>query len=311
MSDRVASIVAPAYALAAGVIVLLDLPPVIGAVCFAPLVLFVPGYTLLLALRVRGRPEVPGRRIALAVALTIACIALGGLVLNALFALTTAAWAVWLIGVTCFFAVPALMRNLRVEALTDSEMGFGLAGWRSLLSARSAVSSVLVLLCVGGAVTLTEVSARSAYDKPVTQLSLLPVTVSGRDLLQLVVASASNRQQDLTLTLRTGTAATRSIALRIRANKTWVQDFPVPRTSLSASLARGGEAQPFSRVVWSNPAPRTAAGGRQRGTRRQCRSRLGHGTTPAGHRLASRLPRSRKPLCATRTANRVAAGRRR
>src|ERR1700685_2531619 len=110
MDNRPGVLVLPCYSIAAALVVLLRLPPAVAAVCVAPLVLLAPGYALVLALDIPGQADLPGRRFVLAIALSVATTALGGLIVNALAPLTAASWTVWLVAFTCACSLAAFLR---------------------------------------------------------------------------------------------------------------------------------------------------------------------------------------------------------
>jgi hypothetical protein len=252
MDNRRGVLALPCYSIAAAVVVVLRLPPAVAAVCVAPLVLFAPGYALVLAFDIPGRAELPGRRLVLSIALSIATTALGGLIVNALAPLTAASWTIWLAGFTCVCSIVAFLRlpelpspsSVRRAARDYAERRPRRLPWRPIGTA------VLVVLLLSGAVTLTELNSRSAYDKPLTQLSLAPSAgANGRTLL-LSIGNLSPRAEQLTLTIARGRGRRTIMSLVVPASHTWSREEPVSKSGLSASLTRRDQDQPFSEVRW-------------------------------------------------------------
>ncbi|HLH14224.1 MAG TPA: hypothetical protein VKV16_05500, partial [Solirubrobacteraceae bacterium] len=166
MDDRRAPLWLACYALAAAVAVVVRLPPAPAALCTAPLVLLAPGLALVLALGIAGEREHPGRRLAVAVALSMATTALGGLLVNAATELTTTSWTVSLAGWTVACSLVAFLkappRATRSSTKRPREWAAGRRVWTQ------ALACVLALMLLGGAAALSERNSRSAYDKPVT-----------------------------------------------------------------------------------------------------------------------------------------------
>jgi len=253
MGRRSASIGLMTYAVLAALVVLAGLPPVVVLVCAAPLVLVVPGYSALLAVDLPFQDEAPGRRLVLAVALSMASVVLGGLVLNALFSLTAAAWATWLASLTVACAAVALVRSTgsvvapRRAALrrTSREL---VPQWRHVLAA------TVVALATGGAILVTKINGRATYDKSLTQLSVLPVGGSGDRVLRLTVTNASSHVAHLTLRVAYGKRRSAETSrLTIRPSRSWSRLESAPAAAvMTATLSRPGARGPLSEVTWSS-----------------------------------------------------------
>lgn len=250
MRNRLAAAVTLGYAVIADLIISLGLPAAVAVVCLAPLVLFAPGYACVLAWQLQGDPRLPGRRLVLAVALSMGWVALGGLVLNAITPLDQASWSEWLVGVTCVFSIAALARDLYDGGRFSVSRPMIPVEWRSSLSWRMAATAAVVILALAAAVTLTETSSKSAYNKPVTQLSLLPVPGSAGQSLRLTVTNLSSRAQSVTLSVARGAGRPRATALVVPASQTWSRIEPA-YARVQAALTRPGEQRAFSEVSWT------------------------------------------------------------
>jgi len=249
MPERRDLVLTPAYAIIAGLLVLLSVPAPVGAILLAPLVLFAPGYALVLALEIPREYARPGRRYILAVTLSMASVALGGLVLNALFGLTQTSWALWLVGLTCGVSLIAAVRHRSMPRPVPADRPR--TGPRLRITWAVAAAGAVTVAAVGGAAALTEVSAHRAYDKPVTQLSLLPAPGTGNGQLRLAVTNLSGHAERVTLTVTRGARTGPGISLVIGASRTWSRLEPSSTQTLTAALTRPGRSQPFSEVAWT------------------------------------------------------------
>jgi hypothetical protein len=241
------------YAIAAAVAVQLNLPPLIAVLCVAPLVLIAPGASLVMALGVKQDPEFPWRRIVLSIALSIATTALGGLVVNAFAPLTAGSWSVWLVGFTCYCSSLALLKRPRHASpslrlpMTDwyPNGAPDTPRWQSV-----SAGGLAILLLVGTA-ALTEVESHSAYDTPITQLSLLPLPGSHGRTVALTVSNLSGHADTLKLTVRHGPGRITKMALDLPASRTWTSTESVGRLGLRAYLTRPPRLKPISEVTWA------------------------------------------------------------
>jgi hypothetical protein len=255
MTDRRAILGTFVYAIVAAIVVEIGLPSAVAAILLAPLVLFAPGYALVVALGIPRLSDSPGRRLLFGIVLSMACVILGGLALNAVTRLTTASWTVWLVAVTCFASLGALARIRRAEPQDSTERA---RSWRTdglrWLSPRSLGYALVVILPLAGAVVVTEISSHHQYNQPVTQLTLLP-TASGRDAVTISIVNRSGRAERLALVVRRGAGSSgTTTALSVGPSDTWTQREAVGTVSLTASLRRLGTTRPFAQVVW-NPSP--------------------------------------------------------
>jgi len=256
MTERRAMLGTFVYGIVAAIIVVIvveiGLPSVVAAILLAPLVLFAPGYALVVAIGVPRLSDSPGRRVVFGIVLSMACVIFGGLVLNAITRLTTVSWTVWLVTVTCLASLGALARIWRSEPAETAERTSTVdrARWRS---PRSWCYVVAVIVPLAGAVVVTEVSSRHEYNKPVTQLTLLP-SESGADAVTISVVNHSGRTERFDLIVRRGDVSTgTTTALSVGPSGTWTQREAVGTAGLTASLRRLGAPGPFAQVVWTPP----------------------------------------------------------
>jgi hypothetical protein len=276
MDSRWAVVVLPCYAIAAAALVALRLPPAVAAVCVAPLVLLAPGYALVLALDIPSRAELPGHRFVLSIALSVATTALGGLIVNALAPLTAASWTIWLVAFTCACSLAAFLRAPERPSLSSARRasrGDGARRTRQLPWQRVGVGA-LVLVLLAGAVVLTELNSRSAYDKPLTQLSLLPSAGSSGRKLRLSIGNLSSHTERLTLTLARRRRPSTMVNVVIPAAHTWSREEPGYEVGLNAWLTKPGQRQPFSEVSWSGTRRVPARRHRRAARARHRRARL-------------------------------------
>ncbi len=259
MADRRAMVGTFAYAIVAAVVVLLvveiGLPPAVAAILLAPLVLFAPGYALVVALGIPQISDSPGRRLLFGIVLSMACVILGGLVLNAFTRLTTTSWTVFLVAVTCLASLGALVRLRRAEPQDGAEPAWSWSRDRiRWLSPRSVGYALVIIVPLAGAVVVTEISSHHQYNQPVTQLTLLP-SASGPGDVTISVANRSGRAQRFALVVRRGGASSgTTTALTVGPSETWTRREAVGTDRLTASLRRTGAASPFAQVVWNPPA---------------------------------------------------------
>ena len=247
MARRWTAVALPAYALVAGAIALLGLPAVVAIVCVGPLVLFAPGCALVLALAIPERAQLPGRRVVLSVALSIATTALGGLLVNAVAPLTRTSWTIWLVGFTCVLSVVALLRRPALPAAPARQP------WpkrSARIPWRGTALGVTAIALIAGAVTLTEISSRNAYEKPLIQMSLVPSPGYGGRVLRLTVSNLYPHEERLMLTIARGRNAKSVTSVVLPASYILTREERVGATGMSASLRRPGQARPFSEVSW-------------------------------------------------------------
>ena len=161
-----------AYLTVAGIVLLLGVRTPVNAPLFAPLVLFVPGYSLVTALEQGdGETDWP-RRLVLSVSLSTALVALSGLVLN-IVGLDRTVWGVFLVAISLAGTAVTFARRTAREEHLAVRAGVGVDQSsrartqdhvRSVVNAeRALVGSVLfTTLLITAAVLLTETTARHA-----------------------------------------------------------------------------------------------------------------------------------------------------
>jgi hypothetical protein len=234
-----------AYALVAAAVVAADVNPVLSAVFAAPLVLLLPGWALRSALGVETGIDSPARGTVLSVAISMAVVILGGLLLNAVFALTGTSWTLWLVAVTCLASGVAWMRERRAASGRHSvRPRLTVSVWR-VVSVGIVVGAALV-----AAVVLTETSSRNAYNKPVMQLSLAPAPGSAGTRLRLAVTNVSSDRVTVVLTIRRSGKRPAAVHLRLGPSATWTRSERASGGRLTASLAQAGRSAPPSVVAW-------------------------------------------------------------
>jgi uncharacterized membrane protein len=259
MTDRRAMLGTFVYAIVAAIIVVIivviGLPSVVAAIVLAPLVLFAPGYALVVALGIPRLSDSPGRRLIFGIVLSMACVIFGGLVLNAITRLTTASWTVLLVTVTCLASLVALFRIRRREpGEGDEPSRLSTVSRAQWFSPRLWCYALAVVVALAGAVVVTEVSSRHYYNQPVTQLTLLPSGSDG-DAVTISVVNHSGRAQRFDLVVQqSGVTADTTTELSVGPSGTWTRREAVGTSRLTASLRRIGATGPFAQVVWT-PSP--------------------------------------------------------
>ncbi len=281
MTRRAAALALACYSIFAGLVVIVRLPPGLAAVCVVPLVLFAPGYAIVLALGIPARSEFPGRIAVLAVALSMAATALGGLVINALAPLTSASWAVGLGVFTFACAMTAYLRSPQPSPPGTSVWRAGLRPWMRP-SAKSLAITGSVLAMLAGAITLTEINSRNAFNQPLTVMTLVSETTSTDGGLRLSVTNLSTHTERLVLSIGRKPGITTRTSLTLAASHSWAQLERPGAYGLHATLTRVGERTSFTGVSWIPPRlPSPSAPARRAPRRARGRSRAARGSRSA------------------------------
>jgi hypothetical protein len=221
------------------------LPGGVRAVLVLPLVLLLPGYALSRA--VFGRRSGAGERLVFALAMSVAVVALGGLVLNALPVLLTArSWTAFLVAVTLAAGLVAIVTR-RVPTRTRTK-GNGPPRVRYF---PGALFTVAALAIFAGALVLARTPLPARTIEGYSVLWALPDTASPRH----VRVAVECKELDLTnyrLEIRSGdTLEVRTFSLE--AGQRWRAILPVEGTgdelaTFQAILYRRGEPIPYRRV---------------------------------------------------------------
>jgi Protein of unknown function (DUF1616) len=213
-----------AYVIVAGVFLLLGVRTPLNAPLFAPLVLFVPGYTLVTALEPRDRETDWPKRLVLSVSLSMALIALSGLVLN-IVGLDRTVWGVFLVAVSLGGGAATIARRAADRTGYARRRVFARAGHRAVVA-----SALFTTLLMAAAVLLTETTAHHSYLQPVVAVSALPSGSGGHRTEVLSVSNLSRDRQFFTLSLQTRRVH-RLERISVGPNQTW-------STAASASPGR-------------------------------------------------------------------------
>jgi uncharacterized membrane protein len=231
-----------ALAIAALVVALLPVATWLSAALLLPLVLVLPGYALaagFFAARTVGRIE----RAIYAVALSIAVVAVGGLLIQLVFGLSRDPWVVFLVAVTLGAALWAHRKN-PVEPLVWP------AGISPLLPAAViafAVAGVIAGLAIASAGSgLREAQAKIRF----TDFWLVPAGAGslapGEETLEVGLSSHEGRPVRFGLQVSRAGQIVLGRSLRLRAGETWERNFAVtgaPRgVPVIATLTREGKS---------------------------------------------------------------------
>jgi uncharacterized membrane protein len=224
----------------------LQAPVVVRAVLLVPLVLVLPGYAIAANLFARGTIG-PIERAVYSITLSIAVVAVGGLLIQLVLDLDRDVWAVFLAAVTIYAAL-----RLRGESPGEPIAWPQAIPWPLPVAT---VAFVLAGVIAGLAIASAGEGLREAQAKiRFTDFWLLPdgagPLASGGTRLRVGLRSHEGRPVRFGLQLsRDGrTIARRS--LRLRAGEEWTRTFVVPEAPrgvpVLASLAR--EGQPYRRL---------------------------------------------------------------
>jgi hypothetical protein len=254
MDSRRDPLVLAGYAILAAVVVLLDPPAILAIVIAAPLVLLAPGLALVMALDIDGDTALPGRRLILSIALSIATVALGGILVNTVAPLTKASWIVWLLAFTCICCAVTVLRAGQAWAtpfprpaqwLSRQPRNAGLWPW--------VATGVAVVLLLAGAAVLTEVTSRNAYYTPLVELSMLPAPERGDGWVELSVANRSDHTEDLLLTVTDDSGSSSIENLKLPPSGSWKAEEPVSQPGIRAVLTKAGRSKPIGEVALNGP----------------------------------------------------------
>ncbi|WP_432985946.1 DUF1616 domain-containing protein [Dactylosporangium sp. CA-233914] len=225
------------------------------------LTLVLPGYAMTQGL-FPGRALSPVERGTLAVTLSLAALALGGIGMFAGGArLSRLSWAELGVGVT---VVSALVWYLRQRRSSDANWSTadtveqGAVPRRSTtLSTRRAVLRLaplaLAVLFVAGAAVVTWRSASRADAVAFTELSMVPAGpveegAAQRDVVIGVICH-ERRTTQYTVKVRDAEGFQASYSHRVRDDATWAITIPVPATgTITAELYREGDTAPYRSV---------------------------------------------------------------
>jgi hypothetical protein len=239
------------YAIVVAAVLLLDPPALLAGLLGAPLVLLAPGLALVLALDIDGDGELPMRRLILAVGLSLAVTALGGIVINTFAPLDRTSWTIWFVGFTLFWCAIAGWRAedpaaapfaSAAEWLPEEARGRGGLRWAAI--------AVVVGLILAGAATLTQITSRNAYDSPLVELSAQSVPGSNGAKVKLSVANQTGHAEALRLTI-SGGGPGKVEDLEVPASQSWSTEAEVGPGGLSAVLTKAGGSRPVGEVLWS------------------------------------------------------------
>jgi uncharacterized membrane protein len=230
-----------ALAIAALVVALLPVATWLSAVLLLPLVLFLPGYALaasFFAPRTVGRIE----RAIYAVALSIAVVAVGGLLIQLVLGLSRDPWVVFLVAVTLGSALWA-HRKHSVEPLV---LPAGISPALPVAILAFALAGVIAGLAIASAGSgLREAQAKIRF----TDFWLVPAgggsLASGEETLEVGLRSHEGRPVRFRLQISRAGQVLLGRSLSLRAGETWEHTFAVaeasPGVPVIATLSREGK----------------------------------------------------------------------
>lgn len=243
-------VAACAFCAAAGVLFVLHAPPYARIIAALLLITFVPGYVLLQAVGGRNVDYTLWRSLLWSLTLSMTAVVLGGLLLNAVVPLTTLTWFCWLAALTFVGSAVAVCRRpaqpSRVLSLPP----------KSAPSFSAAAVGTFALLTVAGSVALTEQSARRAYNKPETQVALLPATSAGHALRLSLTDLSSSQASDL-VQIYEGSRLVSTEVVVVRSGSSWHRLLkPTDVRVRISAVNRDRRSQVVAQVIWTTPRQR-------------------------------------------------------
>jgi hypothetical protein len=249
-----------------------EIAGVVRAVAAVPLVLFLPGHAITLAVGWAGDDDT-GRleRLTWAVGLSMAVAALGAFGLNVVpGGLTSSSWLVFLCAVTGAAAVVAELRQRRDarrgvrpgddgpgDAGHSTSTGAG-AGGRSLLRHRATASFAAAAVLVVGAAVVARQSAVQAPSPGFTQLYLVPQSSGPKaqpTWAILGVHSYEGDDQGYRLVLRRDGYETQRWSIRLRPDGVSDRRVELPRNQVVEALLYRADDPAVYRHVQLRTAP--------------------------------------------------------
>jgi Protein of unknown function (DUF1616) len=249
LNSRREALLVATYAVVVAAFLLLDPPTLLAGIVGAPLVLLAPGLALVMALDLDGESELPMRRLILAIALSLAVTALGGIVVNIFAPLDRTSWTVWLVAFTCSSCAVALWRREEEGAAPFAAALEWLPGRGGEGSGRRwAAIAVVVCLILAGAATLTETNSRSAYDSPLIELGARQVPgLNG--VTEISVANKTDHAEHLRLTYEEGTVPSPYEDFDVPASGRWSEELFVGTSGATVVLTRQGDPEPLGTLI--------------------------------------------------------------
>lgn len=189
------------------------------AILGVPMVLLVPGHTVLRAIGVKttSLPE----HVAYAVGVSLAAGIAGGLALNTIGFLTPLGWAIWLWAVTIGTSLVTARRRENYD-LPPLPQAAGFRPWHG-------VAFALAVLITTGAYALAIRDETNQQQFKYVELWMLPPANAGPDRLAVGVRSAEAQTQrfDLEITLN-GQPLAIFRSLTLKPGNTWTREIPLP-----------------------------------------------------------------------------------
>ena len=249
VNSRREALLVATYAVLAAAVLLLDPPALPAAIVGAPLVLLGPGLALVMAFDIDGEAEFPMRRLILSIALSLAVVALGGIVVNILVPLDQTSWTIALVAFTCSCCAVAIWRGEEVGAAP-------FAAAIEWLPARSgdgrgrrwAGIAVIVCLILAAAAILTETTSRNAYDSPLIELGARPLAGPTGEV-EISVANKTDHAEHLRLTYVEETFPKPFEDLEIPASGRWSEDLSIGPSGVTVVLTKPGNPKPLGTLI--------------------------------------------------------------
>ncbi len=193
-----------------------------------PFMLALPGYAITVALFPRRALGIPERTL-FSIGLSLAVVALGGLILNwTPWGLQADSWAVLLCATTCLASVMALARRRREVALAAAPAGLGLTGLQSLLLGLAAVVAV-------AAIGLARMPAPLQSAEGYTLLWMLPSADGNPNAVRLGVDSMELASTQFRLEVKADSRTLREWpSLTLMPGEKWERRIELPAAEYGA-----------------------------------------------------------------------------
>jgi hypothetical protein len=235
-----------AYAIGAGASYFVPALGAVGTILVLPLIFFCPGAALIFGLEKPEAPVIGSRRMVLAIATSMALVALGGLLLNLLWALTGVAWVAWLVGATLGFSAIGFVRRLRDR---DAPGAGGVDRLRGLRPSWPVAASLIALtVCCAGAAVLTRVTATQAFDAPIVRLYADPAVTDGHGVFTVENLTKATRRFVVYVEGTSGRAQRTDFQLAAGGSGTVVE--PARWGPFVAAVFNPNDDRPLEEVVW-------------------------------------------------------------
>jgi uncharacterized membrane protein len=207
------------YVAVAAIVAIVSSSLCLRASAAIPLVLFLPGYSVLRATIRAGRLDL--QTLVFSIALSVAIDILGGLVLNAFDALSMYGWALWLCAVTvgaCALSPLGVSPSVTISPRTTS-LGLRPAQW--------AMCAAAVLIGTG-AIGLARSGAANQHEYAFTEFWMVPNAASGGNVATVGISNQEKVATTYEIALfANGANVSRRSGIALQPGETWSDVIPL------------------------------------------------------------------------------------